>query len=203
MTNREKFIAFVDNDLILKSDVVVLLEGDGLHRCQKAVELVKNGWADKLLFSGGITDYSYGSYPFKDLKPELLKLGLKNDQIILESESQNTYEQAVNVITLATENEWKKLILVATHDHQYRAYLTFLKQILLNKLDIILINSPVRNLPWFNETGWGSREDRMINEFKKIDQYMSQNHLSSFEEAIAYQKTKEAHILKSIGYENY
>ena len=36
LSKREKFIALVDNDGLLKSDVIVLLEGDGYNRYQKA-----------------------------------------------------------------------------------------------------------------------------------------------------------------------
>ena len=44
ITDREKFIALVDNDSIDKSDVIVLLEGDGYNRYSKAVELFKKGY---------------------------------------------------------------------------------------------------------------------------------------------------------------
>ena len=55
MTSREKFIAIVDNDNIQKSDAIILLEGDGFNRYRKAVELYKEGYAEKIVFSGGIT----------------------------------------------------------------------------------------------------------------------------------------------------
>ena len=191
MTLREQFIAIVDNDSISKSDVIVLLEGDGLNRCQKAVDLLRNCWADKILFSGGICDYDYGSFPFEDVLPFLTELGCMNSEIILEDQSKNTLEQAINVIALAEKNNWKKLILVATHDHQYRAYLTFLKVVLEKKLEIILYNSPARNLPWFKETGWGTRFDRLNAEFDRIDKYGEKGHLASFEQVISYQSWKE------------
>lgn len=41
MTEREKAIAFIDNDIIKPSDAIILLEGDGLNRYPKAVELYK------------------------------------------------------------------------------------------------------------------------------------------------------------------
>jgi hypothetical protein len=198
MTEREIFIALVDNDLITKSDAIVLLEGDGNYRISKAVDLYKSNFADKLIFSGGVTDYSYGSFPFKDLEIDFLNAGLTRDSIILEEESQNTYEQAQNVLKIAKQNGWSKIILVATHDHQYRAYLTFLKQLFILKFDIILINSPARNLPWFSQTGWGTRFERLESEFQKIEIYQKKNHLCSFKEAIEYQKWKESKILELI-----
>ena len=194
MTSREKFIAIVDNDSISKSDVSVLLEGDGLNRCQKAADLFKNGWANKILFSGGICDYSYGSYPIVDVLPYLIELGIPETAIILENKSLNTRDQAEFVIELAKKNNWMKLILVATHDHQYRAYLTFLKRILDVDKNILIFNAPVRNLPWFKETGWGKRFNRLQDEFKRIELYKKKGHLASYKEVIIYQEWKEKQL---------
>ena len=63
MTDREKVIALVDNDCLQKSDAIVLLEGDGLNRYQKAVDLFKRGFADKIIFSGGNTSEK-GKLPY-------------------------------------------------------------------------------------------------------------------------------------------
>lgn len=194
MTDKEKFIAIVDNDSIMKSDVIVLLEGDGYNRCQKAADLLKNGWSDKILFSGGICDYSYGSFPSEDILPYLIKIGVPPSSIIVENKSLNTKEQAENVIEMSLQNKWNKIILVATHDHQYRAYLTFLKKVNSVNEKILLFNSPVRNLPWFKETGWGTRFSRLQEEFEKIDLYTSKGHLASFQDVIKYQQWKESQI---------
>lgn len=191
MTNREKFIALVDNDLIDKSDAIVLLEGDGLNRYQKAVDLYYGGYADKIIFSGGITDYEYGSFPFSDVLPHILRTGVPHDAIIHEDKSLNTREQAVEVIRLANEFGWKRLILVATHEHQYRAYLTFLREVLNKNSNIVIYNAPVRNLGWFKETGWGIRFEKLEKEFKRIEEYSALGHLATFEEVIEYQRWKE------------
>ena len=192
------FIALVDNDLITKSDAIVLLEGDGAFRVTKAADLLKNGWANRIVFSGGITNYSYGSFPFEDIRDTFEKNGIDSNSIILENKSTNTFEQAQNVVRLAQSNGWNKLLLVATHDHQYRAYLTFLKVLILNNLteSIVIINTPARNLPWFEETAWGCRFDRLQSEIDKIFKYNEKGHVASFEEAIAYQKIKERKIME-------
>ena len=194
MTNKEKCIAIVDNDSLQKSDAIVLLEGDGLHRYQKAVSLYNQGWADKIIFSGGITDYEYGSFPFSDVLPHILATGVPNEAIIYENKSLNTSEQATEVLRIANNNNWKKLILVASHEHQYRAYLTFLRQVLDLNNNIILFNSPVRNLGWFSDSGWGIRFERLELEFERIENYSKLGHLATFEEAIEYQKWKEKQV---------
>ncbi|MDA7798110.1 YdcF family protein [bacterium] len=195
LTAREKFIALVDNDGIVKSDIIVLLEGDGFNRYKKAADLYNNGYSDKIVFSGAITDYNYGSFPFEDILPKLLESGVPKESIIHEKNSSNTLEQAIKVIDIAIKNKWNKIILVATHDHQYRAYLTFLKQVLERKKEILLFNSPVRNLKWFEKNVWGRRFDNIDNEFEKINTYLQKGHLASFDEAIEYHKVKEKYLM--------
>jgi len=191
MTEREKCIAIVDNDILKKSDAIVLLEGDGLHRYQKAVSLYNQGWAKKIIFSGGITDYEYGSFPFTDVLPHILATGIPEKDIIHESKSLNTKEQATEVLKIAKFNDWNKLILVASHEHQYRAYFTFLRQVIDIDNKLILYNSPARNLGWFNDSGWGIRFERLELEFERIDKYSKLGHLANFKEVIEYQKWKE------------
>ena len=142
MTLKEKFIILADNDILQKSDAIILLEGDGLFRVSKTVELYKQQLADCIVFSGNIINYEYGSYPIKDILPELIKNGIPQEAIIFENKSLNTHEQAVEVIQIAKNNSWKRIILVGTHYHQYRAYLTFLKEVIDSKSDIIIYNAP-------------------------------------------------------------
>jgi uncharacterized SAM-binding protein YcdF (DUF218 family) len=194
MTFREKFIILVDNDCIQVSDAIILLEGDGLNRYQHAIDLYNKGFAGTVVFSGGITNYDYGSYPYADILPHILKTGFPAEKLIHEDKSLNTREQAVEVLKLAVKNNWKRLILVASNEHQYRAYLTFLKEILASKNPVVLYNSPVRTLKWFVETGWGFRIDRLEQEFEKIGAYSALGHLASFEEAISYQQWKELQL---------
>lgn len=145
LTEREKFIAIVNNDIVSQADAIILLEGDGFNRYRHAARLYNQGIATKIVFSGGIVDYDYGSYPFKDIEPLLLNEGVAVKDIIHENISLNTREQAVQIIKLADERKWKRLILVASPEHQYRAYLTFLKEILRTKMDIVLFNSSANN----------------------------------------------------------
>ena len=194
ITEREMVIALIDNDCLKKSDAIVLLEGDGFNRYQKAVELYNAGWADKIVFSGGITDYEYGSYPYSDVFPLILSAGIPHECIIHEDKSKNTREQALEVIDISLRRKWKRLILVATHEHQYRAYLTFLRVVLDVSPELILYNSPARNLDWFVETGWGIRFERLKNEFDRIEKYSMLGHLATFQEAITYHEWKEKQL---------
>lgn len=195
MTLRELFISLTDNSIIERSDAIILLEGDGYYRVQKSIDLYYANWGDKIVFSGNVTNEAYGSYPFEWIAPLFKDAGISEKDIIHENKSTNTLEQAVEVIEMARKFDWKKIILVASHYHQYRAFLTFLKQVLKEMPELIIFNAPVSNLPWFNDCVWGKRIDLLKDEFKKIELYGQENDLATFEEALNYYKWRETQLL--------
>ena len=191
ITDREIIMAIVDNDCLKPSDAIILLEGDGFHRFQRAVNLYKKGYGKKIVFSGAIVQKEYGSYPFEEVKPFILKAGVPEEDLIHEDKSLQTQQQAVEVVKMAMKKGWKRLALVASHEHQYRAYLTFLRQVLDSKSGIILYNAPVRNLNWFVDSGWGMRFDRLKAEIERIEKYSAFGHLANAQEVVDYQQWKE------------
>lgn len=48
ITDREMIMAIVDNDCLQPSDAIILLEGDGFNRFQKAADLYHQGIGKKL-----------------------------------------------------------------------------------------------------------------------------------------------------------
>ncbi len=194
ITDRETIMAIVDNDCFQESDVAILLEGDGFFRYRKAVDLYKQGLVKKIVFSGNIVDKDYGSYPFEEIKPYILEQGVLECDVIHEDKSLHTKQQAVEVVKMAIDNGWKRLALIASHEHQYRAYLTFLREVLDTKSGIILYNTPVRKLNWFIDSGWGTRFDHLSAEFERIERYTAMGHLANAKEVIEYQKWKESLI---------
>ena len=192
ITDREKVMAIVDNDCFTKSDAAKQLEGDGFFRFPKAVDLYKKGLVTKIVFSGNAVDRNYGSYPYAEVKSFIIDAGVPESDLIHEDKSLHTRQQAIEVIKMAEENGWKKLALIASQEHQYRAYLTFLREILDTGSKLILYNVPVRNLSWFIDSGWGTRFERLSDEFDRIEEYSAKGHLANTQEAIEYQKWKEA-----------
>ena len=192
ITDREIILAIVDNDCLTHSDAAILLEGDGFFRFQKAVDLYKKGTVDRIVFSGNIIDKGYGSFPYEEVAPFILGQGVPEKDLIHEDKSRHTREQAVEVVRMAMERGWKRLALVASHEHQYRAYLTFLREVLDTDSGILLYNAPVRNLNWFVDSGWGIRFDRLQAEFERIEKYGALGHLATAREVIEYQRWKES-----------
>ena len=189
MTEREIFIALVSNEKLNKADAIILLEGDGYFRVPWAVELYKRKWAPKIVVSGVVDDKTYGSFP--KLAKKLKEYKVANKDIMVDVKSKNTREAAVNIIEMVIRKKWKKIILVASHYHQYRAGLTFLKAMQEKKIKIQIINSPVRDLAWFSDNKWGKRFNLLGAEFERIEKYSELGHLATYKDAIAYQAWKE------------
>lgn len=189
-------MALVNNDMVVSSDAIILLEGDGTNRIQTASQLFSKGLAKKIVFTGGAINYEYGSFPKEYVVPRLLELGVKGCDIIIDEKSMHTKAQAEETIRLAKERKWKRIILVASPDHQYRAFLTFLRTILDDYPDLIIINAPAKNLLWFQDEGWKTQFERLEQEFDRIEKYYSMGHLASYEEAIRYQQWKEQQLKK-------
>ncbi len=190
LSEREKLTVLINNEPLKKSEAVILLEGDGFSRLSYSAKLYQEHWAPKIVISGGISNESYGSFPAKKLLVKLIELGVPEKDIFLEEASQNTAEQARNIISLAKQNNWKRIILVASHYHQLRAFLTFLKALKDSKIDLEIINSPTRDLSWFEQNPWGKRIELLESEYEKIEKY--KDDVASFAEGIAYQQQKEA-----------
>jgi uncharacterized SAM-binding protein YcdF (DUF218 family) len=194
LTEREIFSILICGDKLKHSDAIVVLEGDGFSRVRKAINLFHEELADVIVLSGGIDNEPAGSFHVKKLSPLFIREGIPEKSIIIEDVSLNTRDQAIQVIRIANEKGWKRIILVASHYHQFRAYLTFLKVILGNDFKIELINAPATDLNWFEDTEWGNRYDLLQDEFEKIEEYGKMGHIASFEQAIEYQKWKEKQV---------
>ncbi|MFA4833305.1 MAG: YdcF family protein [Patescibacteria group bacterium] len=186
-----KLAALVFNDRIKKSDVVVCLEGDHYARLMHTLEVFQGGWAERILVSGGYEAPPF-SIPARVLAEKLYKNGIPRGRVLLEEKSLNSYDQGVEVMKIIKEKKWKKIILVASHFHQPRAYLTFLKTMKKAGLKIQIFNSPARELSWFNLISLGkSRLGLFEDELNKIDDYSRKGHVATVKEAIEYQEWKE------------
>ena len=189
--SKTELMAIVYNDLIKKSDAVVCLEGDGYSRINETVKIFKNGLAKNILISGGFEGLPPFTIPAGKMSKRITN-SIPRNKIIIEENSKNTYEQGREVMGIIKKRKWKKIILVASHFHQPRAYLTFLKTMQNANLKIQIFNAPARDLSWFDKTSLGlSRLELLKEEFKKIDEYAKKGHLESIDAAVRYQKWKE------------
>lgn len=185
-------IAISSNDILKKSEAVICLEGDGYNRIKQTLKIWQDGWAKNIVVSGGVTNVPLFTIPADLLAKKLLKAGVPENKIIIENNSQNTYEQAVEVMKIVKKEQWEKIVLVASHFHQARAFLTFLQAMKKAEIKIQIFNSPARDLSWFEKTPFGlNRLQLLEDELQRINEYKQRGHLVTIEEAISYQKWKE------------
>jgi uncharacterized SAM-binding protein YcdF (DUF218 family) len=101
-----------------QSDAVILLGGVGLdfknpaNRIRYALQVYRAGKAPLIVISGGNPD-------------PLVKLGAPRSILILETESRNTRENAVNTAAIFKAHGWQKGLLVTSAIHMPRALAAF------------------------------------------------------------------------------
>lgn len=174
-----------------RSDAIICLEGDGYHRIDHAVKLFQDGWAPLIVYSGGV-DRPPFSLPRKQAQLAFKRSGIGADRLIFEDRSEHTQAQAVAVLALAKQRGWRRLIVVASHFHQLRAYLTFLQEMWRAEVNVKIINSPAVNLYWYEKCPGPeqNRTELFQSELEKISQYASKGHIASLDAALDYQQRK-------------
>jgi uncharacterized SAM-binding protein YcdF (DUF218 family) len=108
---------------------VAELESGTLHRCRHAAELYKRGAACPVLVSGGKVDPDVPGPAFAEvMRAFLLQLNVPAADVIVESTSRNTYENAVESSRLLEKQKIRKIVLVTDAVHMNRALACFRKQ---------------------------------------------------------------------------
>jgi uncharacterized SAM-binding protein YcdF (DUF218 family) len=108
----------VEVEKLPTSDAVILLGGVGLdlynptNRIMHALQIYRAGKAPLIVYSGGNAD-------------PLIELGVPRTALILETESRNTRENAVNTAAIFKARGWRSGILVTSAAHMPRALAAF------------------------------------------------------------------------------
>jgi len=126
-------------DSLQKADAIVVVSGGQTQsRAAKGIDLYKEGYAPKIIFSGAaLDDGPSNAFAMRDLA---LSEGVPAKSILIDEKSQNTYENAVNSKTILDELQAKKIILVTSPYHQRRANQTF-EKVLGSNYEIIGVSA--------------------------------------------------------------
>lgn len=131
-----QFPAFTTSE---KYDVAVVLGGissyDKIHqqtafygnseRLMNVLPLYKSGQVKKILFAGGSGRLDKQNVEALHIEKYLLSLGVKQEDILLDTKSRNTYENAKFAIELLSKNE--KVLLSTSATHMPRSMACFRK----------------------------------------------------------------------------
>jgi len=143
-------VPVTEDQSLRRSDVIIVL-GAGSRtttphlppqadaRVATGVELLKDGWAPKIIVSGG-----YNKHTDLTEAPLMAEIayskGANQPQVILEPTSKNTWENATNSLAIAKANGWKTALVVTSPYHTWRACMIFKKQM----ADVHCIAAPLR-----------------------------------------------------------
>lgn len=126
----------------VKADAIVLLGGgtetpdtprqmveinSAGDRVLYAAQLYKAGAAPLIILSGGNMSYSQerSTTPAQEMQAMLVGLGVPQEALVLQSQSQNTAEDAFFTSAILTEKQIRTVILVTSAAHMERALMMF------------------------------------------------------------------------------
>jgi len=118
--------------------IVAISGGDTNARANWAIDLYKNGWSDKLIFSGAASDKS-GPSNAAVMKELAIESDVPSDNIYIDEYAATTGENAKNTNNIFEQYNIKKVILVTSAYHQRRASLEFNK----HNPGVVILNGPV------------------------------------------------------------
>lgn len=142
----------VKNDPLGKADIIIVLAGEYGERVRHGVLLYKQGYADKILFSGGsITEFP-GEKKITwagQMKNYAIHLGVPENAVILQDESRSTQEDATFSFRILQDSHLSSAILVTSPYHSRRAFNIF-KPVFK---DIKIRSVPVAE-SWYDADSW-------------------------------------------------
>ncbi len=157
-----------------KADVIVVFGGaEKLERLSHAVQLYRQGYAEKIFLSGGIGKYPKPiSWAFR-MKEQAVKWGIPPERIILDEKAESTYDNARNTVQLFKEQGFRSGILVTSPYHMRRSLWTL--EHLTNEQGSAYqwIPSPTTNSPFHADNWWKNAKmrDLVLEEYAKMIGY--------------------------------
>lgn len=122
-----------------------------VERILRGFELLRDGHARQVLLSAGTLDTRPGALVEADVLARQLRLwGIPPERIVLEGQSRNTRENAVESERIIRERGWKKLVLITSAAHMPRALGTF--EAVGLKPDTLVVD--VRAHDWHVRAAW-------------------------------------------------
>lgn len=111
-----------------RADVIIAVSGgDTTSRTQQAIDLYKNGWANKVLFSGAALDKS-GPSNAEVMRLQAISQQVPVEDIIIEDSSETTRQNANLTSEILANLKVESAIVVTSGYHQKRTLLEFSEQ---------------------------------------------------------------------------
>lgn len=109
-----------------KADVIVVLGGDDGLRVKKGGDLYKAGYAKRILLTGIDSRYYHPDRP-NWRERRLIERGVPRKNIIVDTWSETSWEEAENTSDLMDKKGWKSALVVSDPPHMLRLNKTWKK----------------------------------------------------------------------------
>lgn len=156
-----------------RADIIVVLAGWKKDRVLYAIKLYKEGYAEKLLFTGGEIELpGLNNVTWAKLaKREAVSSGIPEEAILLEERPTSTYKDAKYIREDMLKMDFHSAIIVSDPTHMRRIAFIFNRVFENDKISLVL--SPVED-GWFKKERWWTREEELVevfNEYVKLILY--------------------------------
>lgn len=140
-------------DTLRRADMIVAVSGgETEQRAQEAVQLYKQGYAPRILFSGAAEDKT-GPSNAAAMRIMAIKQGVSPSDILVEEDSVDTLDNAVQSEKIIKAQGAKSIILVTSPYHQRRTAMSF-RKVLGDQTAII--NHSAADSSWRKSSWWRS-----------------------------------------------
>ena len=159
-------------EIIKSADVLIVLGGEhNGERTRRAIEIYKQDYAGRILFSDG-TNLSWRTKAVDEMTALASSLDVPQDSIFTEESSKSTYENAIFTKEILEEKGWKSAIVVTTYWHTRRVKMIF--DHVYKDSGISLSYAPAREQSNDNLHGWwkdSEDQQTVLTEWAKLGVY--------------------------------
>lgn len=136
-------------DALRKTDAIIVVSGgQTTARADEGIQLYKQGYAPKIVFSGASLDE--GPSNAHAMREQALRAGVPNEAIVTDELARTTYQNATGTKPIVDRLRARTLLLVTSPYHQRRAALTFRH---VYGSDYTIINHSSFDSRW-SKVGW-------------------------------------------------
>ena len=137
----------VVEDALAKADAIFVLGGTRYERPLEAVALFHAGWAPRVtlmrqISDNGELDLMRRGVPYRREVDEqidvLVRLGVPRSSITVLNEANSTAEEADALYRIATQEQWRRAIVVTSKQHTRRARLVMRRRLAGTGIDVVI-----------------------------------------------------------------
>lgn len=166
----------IREDSLQRADAIFVLSGGSYDRGNLAAKLYDEGWAPKIVCTGGnelpeLCVFDIDTLESDMARVNLLQHGVPDSVIVMIKQGTSTKEEAKIIVNYCKAQHLKRVIIVSSKLHTYRVQDAFRKKLTENGTELIVRGAPSSR---FNELEWWRSENGLIavnNEWIKTFYY--------------------------------